>query len=402
MEDVADEFEAAVSRMKRVPGGSVSNEDKLGLYGLFKQVKEGDCSTSAPSRFNLVAHAKWKAWSDLKGSSKLEVMKRYIALVKKLTNGEFPVATLVETSPSSSTESAQETETEMIVKPLQGSWPSRGQFKNQVLGCLALSSIGISGFLVTTLSQQALLFLMLFMGGLLGVVGSFAALLDSKGIIALYPALMQRILLERTLAEVIMEGKIAQRIRDFLSEINPIFYCKTEEDKILALTNMSESTRKLITTRGVANLFPEWYQRILLPSQEYARQKSRLKQEAVAFRPALNVQPGGKKHQNRQEADLDAQIELSSRLFVRSVRDRAALLIVRRVNPQLCKGVSIAMALSFLVHLRMSTRARRKVIGYSRNFLLSTSSGGATFFAFLAIMHSLSKAYMKRRGISSN
>lgn len=41
-----EDFELAAESAKELPA-SVSNEDKLKLYGLFKQAKEGDVSTGA-------------------------------------------------------------------------------------------------------------------------------------------------------------------------------------------------------------------------------------------------------------------------------------------------------------------------------------------------------------------
>lgn len=39
-----EDFEAAAQEATKLPSG-VTNDEKLQLYGLFKQAKEGDCST---------------------------------------------------------------------------------------------------------------------------------------------------------------------------------------------------------------------------------------------------------------------------------------------------------------------------------------------------------------------
>lgn len=62
-----------------------SDENKLKLYGLFKQATQGDCNEKQPSRFNFVKYYKWKAWNDLKGVSKEDAKLRYIKLVSELT-----------------------------------------------------------------------------------------------------------------------------------------------------------------------------------------------------------------------------------------------------------------------------------------------------------------------------
>ncbi|CAJ1398529.1 unnamed protein product [Effrenium voratum] len=62
--------------------GSASTEDKLKLYGLFKQAKEGDNTASAPWSVQWETKAKWDAWEGVKGKSKDDAMKEYIAEVK--------------------------------------------------------------------------------------------------------------------------------------------------------------------------------------------------------------------------------------------------------------------------------------------------------------------------------
>ncbi|KAI8826852.1 acyl-CoA-binding protein [Fimicolochytrium jonesii] len=61
-----------------------SNDELLELYGLFKQSIVGDNDTSKPGMFDLQGKAKWDAWTKLKGTSKEDAQKQYIALVKSL------------------------------------------------------------------------------------------------------------------------------------------------------------------------------------------------------------------------------------------------------------------------------------------------------------------------------
>lgn len=76
------DFEKALEEVKGL--SSLSNEDLLDLYGLFKQSTVGDVSGSKPGMFDLKGKAKYEAWSSRKGLSKDEAMKKYVALVKKL------------------------------------------------------------------------------------------------------------------------------------------------------------------------------------------------------------------------------------------------------------------------------------------------------------------------------
>lgn len=64
---------------------SPSSEEKLELYGLYKQSLNGNCSTAEPSKiFSPVENAKWNAWKKLNGQSKLEAMTKYTKLVTEL------------------------------------------------------------------------------------------------------------------------------------------------------------------------------------------------------------------------------------------------------------------------------------------------------------------------------
>mmetsp|Transcript_62653 Transcript_62653/g.149455 ORF Transcript_62653/g.149455 Transcript_62653/m.149455 type:complete len:95 (-) Transcript_62653:110-394(-) len=65
--------------------GTATNEDKLALYGLYKQAKEGDNTASAPWAVQLEAKAKWDAWTKHKGKSKEDAMTEYIAEVNRQT-----------------------------------------------------------------------------------------------------------------------------------------------------------------------------------------------------------------------------------------------------------------------------------------------------------------------------
>lgn len=64
----------------------ITNDEKLALYGLYKQATVGDNTTAQPWAVQLEAKAKWGAWNDNKGKSKETAEAEYIALVKNLLN----------------------------------------------------------------------------------------------------------------------------------------------------------------------------------------------------------------------------------------------------------------------------------------------------------------------------
>ncbi len=82
--ELTQEFEQAVANSKTL-SEKPSNEILLQLYSLFKQATEGDVSGEGPSNpFDFVAKAKHNAWEELKGKSKEDAMKEYVALVQRL------------------------------------------------------------------------------------------------------------------------------------------------------------------------------------------------------------------------------------------------------------------------------------------------------------------------------
>nr|GMD74355.1 acyl-CoA-binding protein [Ipomoea batatas]GMD76088.1 acyl-CoA-binding protein [Ipomoea batatas]GMD82018.1 acyl-CoA-binding protein [Ipomoea batatas] len=63
---------------------NTSNDDKLILYGLFKQATVGNVNTSRPGMFNMRDRAKWDAWKAIDGKTQEEAMNDYITKVKQL------------------------------------------------------------------------------------------------------------------------------------------------------------------------------------------------------------------------------------------------------------------------------------------------------------------------------
>ncbi|CAL5045356.1 unnamed protein product [Urochloa decumbens] len=97
-----EEFEEYAEKAKTLPD-STTNENKLILYGLYKQATVGDVNTDRlslqaalhlsfltgflkrrPGFFNMKEKAKWDAWKAVEGKSKEEAMTDYITKVKQL------------------------------------------------------------------------------------------------------------------------------------------------------------------------------------------------------------------------------------------------------------------------------------------------------------------------------
>ena len=61
------------------------NATLLKLYALYKQGSQGDNLDAKPSFSDMVARAKWDAWTRLKGTSQEAAMQQYIDQIAELS-----------------------------------------------------------------------------------------------------------------------------------------------------------------------------------------------------------------------------------------------------------------------------------------------------------------------------
>lgn len=81
--DLKQRFEEAASDVQKLPYRP-DNNALLELYALYKQATEGDVNGKRPGMMDFRGRAKYDAWQDLKGTSREDAMRRYVALVKAL------------------------------------------------------------------------------------------------------------------------------------------------------------------------------------------------------------------------------------------------------------------------------------------------------------------------------
>ena len=60
------------------------NATLLKIYALYKQGSSGDNLEKKPGFGDMVARAKWDAWSSLKGTTQQAAMQQYIDLIQEL------------------------------------------------------------------------------------------------------------------------------------------------------------------------------------------------------------------------------------------------------------------------------------------------------------------------------
>ncbi len=83
MSDLKAAFEQAAIDSKNL-SERPDNATLLKIYALYKQGSLGDNTDAKPGFSDMVARAKWDAWSRLKGTSQDEAMQQYIDLIAEL------------------------------------------------------------------------------------------------------------------------------------------------------------------------------------------------------------------------------------------------------------------------------------------------------------------------------
>jgi acyl-CoA-binding protein len=82
MSDLDYKFNKYLLKVKELK--YISDENKLFLYGNYKQAIEGDINIKKPPFYNIVETAKWNAWNSKKGLSREKAIRNYINRVKEL------------------------------------------------------------------------------------------------------------------------------------------------------------------------------------------------------------------------------------------------------------------------------------------------------------------------------
>ena len=83
MSDLDTLFQAAQAN-SRLLAERPDNPTLLKIYGLFKQATAGDNTEKKPSFSDIVARAKWDAWTSRKGLSADQAKQQYIELIESL------------------------------------------------------------------------------------------------------------------------------------------------------------------------------------------------------------------------------------------------------------------------------------------------------------------------------
>ena len=83
MSDLKAAFDKAMADSKNL-SERPDNATLLKIYALYKQGSNGDNADKKPGFGDMVARAKWDAWSNLKGTSQDDAMQQYVDLIAEL------------------------------------------------------------------------------------------------------------------------------------------------------------------------------------------------------------------------------------------------------------------------------------------------------------------------------
>jgi acyl-CoA-binding protein/pimeloyl-ACP methyl ester carboxylesterase len=86
-DELKQRFEAAVQKVRSAPAEGPfkpSNDMKLKMYALYRQAQDGDVQGKRPGMMDPIGRYKYDAWASLKGLSREEAMRRYVAEVETL------------------------------------------------------------------------------------------------------------------------------------------------------------------------------------------------------------------------------------------------------------------------------------------------------------------------------
>ena len=84
MSDLQAAFAQAMADSKNL-SERPDNATLLRIYALYKQGSTGDNTETKPGFSDMVARAKWDAWSKLKGTPADDAMQQYIDLIAELS-----------------------------------------------------------------------------------------------------------------------------------------------------------------------------------------------------------------------------------------------------------------------------------------------------------------------------
>ena len=82
-----EEFKRSSERLRK-KSTAISNDVLLILYGLYKQVMEGNCTAPQPWSVQIVERSRWDAWYKNMNMKREDAIRKYIEMVNILMEEE--------------------------------------------------------------------------------------------------------------------------------------------------------------------------------------------------------------------------------------------------------------------------------------------------------------------------
>ena len=451
MGDLDATFRAAADFLaKNGSSGDYSTDTKLKIYSLYKQATDGDQPPSVPqpSRMNFVARSKYDAWNELKGTSKEEAKKLYIQTIEKADpRFKAPKPAAAAAAPTTTTTTAVVPAPSAAIVPASAAAaPPRPRQQlpptsshhtpaserdvmllAAIYGSLALMGIGVAGFLVSTLSTTALMFLGAVGVGIAGLVGAALVMFEENGLLGVLPGGIRTLLLDSTWLEFILDDTLFREVKVVVVQVLPMLVAGDEKTKLEALSLMTPATRRWLTQRGLVRSLPDGLRRLLLPR----RVREQLERDAPTFRlqkepisdpatfarliaekdPIVHTDALSKPGENvaaiaasdaaaaeSAELDLDPSRRLFRSLVKEIVTKQNVQFAVNAINPHVMRAASAALALATVAQLAVSRESRQTLVSIARTLALVSSLLGSAGCGGLFVLWVAAKKKQRREG----
>ncbi|KAH9260248.1 hypothetical protein BASA81_001417 [Batrachochytrium salamandrivorans] len=375
------------TELARKSGSKLSKSAQLQLYTLFKQATEGDLPTNKqrPSAFSVIERTKHDTWDRLRGMSKPEAKSAYVQAVLDANIG-FVLPSPIESSSDDEKVAAPPPTTTTIASPKVVTIVHKEEelnspldtllatFSVPTLVCMGMFGGGLSGFVLSILSWNALMCLGFALLGLGGMLGSLLMYIDTHGLISMLPSSFKQMLVETTLLEFMLNDSLSRLVQ----QLAPVFLLDRDDPRMkLALANLSPSASQLLTQKGLVHSLPRFVQNLLVPSgaREVILTNPPPMRELPVFPPVAA----------EDEAKLDAAKQLSAKLVKEKV-DQGLRGVFTPKSAKLLEMASVSLASATLLQLLFSSSNRAFLASFVRALVLMGSMAGSGLAAALALL----------------
>jgi diazepam-binding inhibitor (GABA receptor modulating acyl-CoA-binding protein) len=402
-----EQFDAAVTHMKNVQlgnqGGSISTPlpkaTLLRLYGCYKQATQGNITGVAPSRFSVIAFAKWQAWKALENTPIDEARQQYIDVIAALDpsfqsnqHSGRPQATTSSTITAVDETSAADANDPAFSDTAHPPPPMVRAGSLLVYTGYTCIVSALMLMIVSYIPPYALALIGLCAVGVSLIVLGVQKDLHTYGLLGYVSPGARAMLLNMTFLEWCLDDSVVVAIKKQWREIVPVFVQTNMTELLEALSNMSLTKRRVFTEKGIISCLPESLQRLVLSDRVYNE-----RQAPKQYRPALEAGPAAAIERQRTDESAPAlqdQEQLQARLMQEKVISIYETVVTQNVSQAACKRVAAVGALVVLLQTCVSSRTRKLLVSLVRALALVLPGLGAVLGVVFWLLIALQK---KRR-----